>query len=333
MITENNFQKAIDLLKESKNILVTTHTRPDGDACGSLIAITEAVKSLGKSVKMILLDELPQWYEFLFDEKPAVFNRDINAEKLKGSAIDLIILVDVNSDSQLPGFCDFLKQNKKKVLVIDHHVSTDGLGDLELHDTAAAAAGIIVYDLLNFAKIEITEKIALALFVAIATDTGWFRFANTDSKALHSCAELMQKGVDPAAIYKNLYQSFTSQRFALMTVMLNSLELHLDGRYAAQHITQADFQSTGAEFKDTENLIDECQRVSSVEVAALFVESPDGRIKCSLRSRGPVDVRQIAQTFGGGGHKMAAGTHLSVPMEKAKQLIFTEIEKQLPCLP
>ena len=330
MITENDFQKAIELINESKNILVTTHTRPDGDACGSLIAITEAIKTLGKNPTTILLDELPQWYEFLFDEKPAVFNRDINAKKLKDLAIDLIVLVDVNSDSQLPGFCDFLKQNKKKVLVIDHHITTDGLGDLELQDTTAAATGVIVYDLLNFAKIEITEKIALALFVSIVTDTGWFRFANTDSRALHSCAELIQKGVDHAAIYKKLYQGFTSQRFALMTVMLNSLELHLDGRYAAQFITQADFQSTGADLKDTESLIDECQRIASVEVAALFVESPDGRIKCSLRSRGSVDVREIAQTFGGGGHKMAAGTHLTGPMENAMQLIFAEVEKQLP---
>ncbi len=329
MITKNDFQKAVDLLGKSENILLTTNTRPDGDACGSLVAISKALKNLGKNTTMLLLDEMPQWYEFLFDEKPLVLGQDTTIEQLGQETIDLIVLVDVNSDNQLPRFCDFIRSSKKKVLVIDHHVTAEGLGDIELHDPTAAAAGQIVYELLKFANWQITEKIALTLFVSIATDTGWFRFSNTDARALEACADLMKKDIDTAAVYQTLYRNFSPQRFALMTVMLNSLELHLDNRYAAQFITQADFQSTGADLKDTENLIDECQRIASVEVAALFVESPDGRIKCSLRSRGTADVREVAQTFGGGGHIMAAGTHLPGPIKQAKQLILDQIEKQL----
>ena len=323
-----DFKKAIDLIDSSNNILVATHTRPDGDACGSVVAITEALKGLGKNITPMLLDELPKWYEFLFDEKPIVFGQDTDIDQLQKAGIDLVVLLDVNSDNQLPGFCDFLKQSKTRVLVIDHHISADGLGDIELHDPTAAAAGQIVYELLKFADWQITEKIARSLFVAIATDTGWFRFTNTDARALKACAELMQKDIDTAAIYQTLYRNFSSQRFALMTVMLNSLELQLDNRYAAQSITQADFKSTGADLKDTENLIDECQRISSVQAAALFVELPDGKIKCSLRSRSDVDVRKVAQTFGGGGHKMAAGTHLTGPLEQAKQLVLDQIQKQ-----
>jgi len=111
--------------------------------------------------------------------------------------------------------------------------------------------------------------------------------------------------------------------------MLSTLELHFEGRFAAQYLRQQDFQQTGASHEDTEDLINECQRIGSVEIAALFVELKDGRIRCSLRSKGAVDVCEIAQKFGGGGHKMAAGTYLPGPLENAKQLIYQEIAAKL----
>jgi phosphoesterase RecJ-like protein len=114
-----------------------------------------------------------------------------------------------------------------------------------------------------------------------------------------------------------------------MVAMLSSLELHFEGRYAAQHLSQSDFERTGARHKDTENLIDECRRIGTVEAAALFVELRDGRIRCSLRSSGAVDVREIAQKFGGGGHKMAAGAYLPGPLQNAKQLIHDALAQQL----
>ncbi|UCF44259.1 MAG: hypothetical protein JSV99_04920 [Planctomycetota bacterium] len=107
--------------------------------------------------------------------------------------------------------------------------------------------------------------------------------------------------------------------------MLNTLELHLDGRFATQYLRQVDFEQTGAAYKDTENLIDECRRISAVEAAALFVELPDGRVRCSLRGSRTIDVREIAAKFGGGGHTTAAGAHLPGPLQKAKELILAEM--------
>ncbi|MHC4735354.1 MAG: DHH family phosphoesterase, partial [Planctomycetota bacterium] len=124
------------------------------------------------------------------------------------------------------------------------------------------------------------------------------------------------------------YQNYSHQRFKLMATMFNTLELHLDGRLATQHILLSDFEQSGAEHKDTENLIDECRRIRSVEASALFVESKDGRFRCSLRSRGAVDVGKIAQKFGGGGHKMAAGLFLPPPLENAKKIILDEMTHQ-----
>jgi phosphoesterase RecJ-like protein len=214
-------------------------------------------------------------------------------------------------------------------LVIDHHVTSDGLGDVELLDTTAAATSLIVHDLFKYANWPITKRIAQSLFVGIATDTGWFQFTNTDSRAHRSCAELIDAGANPTECHHNLYQNFSHERLKLMTAMLNTLELHLGGRYATQHLCQRHFQQTGATRSDTENLIDECRRISSIEVAALFVELKDGRVKCSLRSKGAVDVCKIVQKFGGGGHKVAAGAHLPGPLEDAKQLIFEAVAEQL----
>ncbi|MHC4172030.1 MAG: DHH family phosphoesterase [Planctomycetota bacterium] len=327
-----DFQKAVELIDKSSNVVITTHARPDGDACGCLVAMRDALTALDKKVKLLMLSEVPEWYEFIFDEKVPLLGGDVQLEELmqgRFGQFDLIVVIDTNSYSQLPKFDEYLKQADKPVLVIDHHVTADGLGDVELIDSDAAATALIVYDLLKYAGWPVTEKIAEALFVAVATDTGWFQFGNTDSRAYHACAELTDAGAKPTKIYDNLYQNFSQSRFKLMVAMLSTLELHFDGRYATQHLRLEDFEKTGAAFKDTENLIDECRRMGTVEVAALFVELKDGRIKCSLRSMGPVDVRTIAQKFGGGGHKMAAGVHLPGPLENAEQLILEEVSKRL----
>ena len=332
MISNDDFQKAIEFIDRSKNILVTTHTRPDGDACGAVAAMYEILSALGKKAEVVLPSEMPEWYEFLFAKKPAILGKDVSVEQLKSGEFfqaDLIILIDVNSNNQLSKFTEILQENEKPVLVLDHHITNDGLGDVELIDTTAAATGIIIFDLLKYAGWKLDEKTATALFVAIATDTGWFQFGNTDSRVFSACAELMELGADSARLYNDLYRDFSAQRFRLMTVMLNTLQLHFDGRYAEQHILVGDFKRTGARRKDTENLIDECQRIGTVEAAALFVELADGRIKCSLRSKGSVDVRLIAAKFSGGGHTMASGAHLAGPMENAKELIKAEVEKQL----
>jgi len=328
-----DFQKAVDLINKSNNILLTTHTKPDGDACGCVTAMYDVLTTLGKKAQLILLSEVPEWYQFLFAQNVLVLEKDFTLHQLTQGQLaktDLVIIIDTNSYSQLPKFDEFLKQNAQPVLVIDHHVTSDNLGDVELIDTSAAATALIVFDLLKYANWPLTEKIAQALFVAVAADTGWFQFSNTDARAYRTCADLIDAGANPAQIHHDLYQNFSHPRFKLMTAMLNTLELHLDGRFAAQQLLQADFKKTQASYKDTENLIDECRRLSSVEVAALFVELPDGRIKCSLRSKDPVDVRIIAQKFGGGGHKTAAGAHLSGPVENAKKLIMAEVQKYFP---
>ena len=330
-----DFRRAIEPIEKSGGVLLTTHTKPDGDACGCVAAFCEILRALDKKVQALMLTEVPQWYEFLFTEKPPVLGKGISAEQILQGRLgefDLILIVDADSYSQLGDFEQFLKQNntqygrrRKPVLVIDHHVTSDGVGDVQLLDSSAAATGLIVLDLIKHAGWAVTERIAEALFVAIATDTGWFQFSNTDSRVYAACAELTDAGAKPTQVYEKLYHNFSHSRFRLMLAMLGTLELHFDGRFAVQHILQRDFERTGTTYADTENLINECHRIGTVKASALFVEFKDGRIRCSLRSRGGVDVSKIAEKFDGGGHKSAAGAYLPGPLQKAKQLIFDEI--------
>ncbi len=332
MVSDNDLQQTLELINKSQRILVTTHTKPDGDAIGCLVAMCDVLNTLGKKVKSLLLSPSPQWYQFLLTEKVPVLDEDVQLEELKTGRFgefDLVMVLDTNSPGQLPGFKEYLKQNKKPVLVIDHHRTSDGLGAVELIESDAAATALVVIELFKFAGWEITGKTAEALFIAVATDTGWFQFNNTDNRTFSACAELIDAGAKPSEVYHNLYENCSKQRFMLTIAMLDTFELHLNGRFAIMQITQPDFERTGAAYTDTENLINECRRISTVDTTALFIELDDGRIRCSLRSKGALDVGEIAAKFGGGGHKMAAGSFVPGPMENARKLIYEEVSKSL----
>ncbi len=248
VVHNRNFQKAVELINKSNDILITSHTKPDGDACGCVSAMCQVLGILGKNVTPLMLSAVPQWYEFLFVEKPAVLGEDVRLDELTAGRLgqfDLVLIVDTNSRSQLAKFNDYLKQNGAPVLILDHHETSDSLGDVEIIDSDAAATALIVLDLLKYAGWPVTEKIAESLFVALATDTGWFQFSNAGSRVYRACAELIDSGVKPTQIYDHLYLNFSYPRFRLMAGMLDKLELHLDGRYAAMQITRQEFERTG----------------------------------------------------------------------------------------
>jgi phosphoesterase RecJ-like protein len=332
MVTTGDFEKAVELINNASSWLVTSHTRPDGDAVGCMKVFCEIAAQLGKKAKPLLLSPLAQWYKFIFDTPVPVLGNDVKLEELKAGSFgsfDLVIIVDTNSYVQLAEFDKWLKVSKVPVLVIDHHLTGDNLGTVEIIDSTAAATGEIVLDLLKFASWKVTSSIAEALYIAVSTDTGWFRFDNTDSRVMRNAAELIELGAKPSAVFHKMYQSYSPERLKLLGKMLESLELHHDGRIALMFISRSDFDSTGTTGTDTEDFVNESQRISSVEASALFVELKDGGFRCSLRSNGTVDVRKIAAKFGGGGHKVAAGANLKGPLASAKKMILEELEKAL----
>ncbi len=332
MAATDNFKKAIDLINSTNNWLVTSHTRPDGDAVGSVKSFCEIAGQLGKKAKPLLLSPPAEWYKFIFDTPVPVLGNDVKLEELqsgKFGKFDLVVIVDTNSYVQLAEFDKWLKVSKIPVLVIDHHLTGDGLGTVEVIDSTAAATGEIILDLLKFTGWKITPAIAEALYVALSTDTGWFRFDNTDARVMRNASILIEFGAKPAEIYRKMYQNYSPARLKLLGKMLENLQLYHENKIALMFIMRSDFDSTGATGTDTEDFVNESQRIRSVEASALFVELKDGGFRCSLRSNGSVDVRKIAQKFGGGGHKVAAGVNLKGPLQAAKKMILDEIEKQM----
>jgi phosphoesterase RecJ-like protein len=327
MSITDDFKKAIDLLNSQKNWLITSHTRPDGDAVGCVKAFCEAAKQFSKSAQPILLSPPAQWYKNIFSPPVPVLGNDMKIEDLQAGKYDLVIIVDTNSYVQLPEFDKWLKTSKIPVLVIDHHVTGDNLGNVEVIDDTAAATGEIVFDLFKFAEWQITPAIAEALFIAVSTDTGWFRFDNTDSRVMRNASALIEFGARPSELYEKLYRNFSEARFRLMIRMLNSLELDFGGRYASVQLTREDFEQTGASYEDTENFIDQCKRIATVQIVALFVEQRDGGIRCSMRGTGTVNVCNIMQKFGGGGHAMAAASPHEGSIEEVKKKIRAEVKE------
>ena len=293
-----------EALKQAKSIVLTTHVRPDGDALGSTAALWRAAAGAGKRARVVLLDAIPQRYGYLLaDAAPAPAEQfDDLAERA-----DLIVVVDTCAFGQLGPIDSALRARRAKVAVIDHHATADTVGARIWQDTSAAAAGVMIAELLDDLGWRIDANMAEALLAAIAMDTGWFRHANTDARALSAAARLVAAGVEPDRLYARLYQADRPQRLALLAAALRSLELSCNGRLAIISLTAEDFARTGARADETEDVVNEGLRIATVEVSAILIPTSDMGTRISLRSRGAVDVAAIAASFGGGGHVRAAG--------------------------
>jgi bifunctional oligoribonuclease and PAP phosphatase NrnA len=306
----DDYQRVLDTLAPCKRVLITTHVRPDGDALGSSAALAMGMKARGIAAEVLLLSHLPTKYAFIFRDNDIIFHDAENGwpAGLSLDAFDAFIVVDTGTWSQLPGLKEKVLAYAKPRVVIDHHLTQEDWADVKLVVKEAAAAAEIIAELLSRWDVPVDTPIASALFVAIASDTGWFQFSNTRPYTMRLAARLMEAGVDTDRLYQLLYQNERKERVALQAHALGSLELLKDGRLAVMRISKADFEQTGAGVPDTENLINLPLQIATVEVSVLLTEPQDfGPVRVSLRSKGHVDVAAFAQQFGGGGHARASG--------------------------
>jgi phosphoesterase RecJ-like protein len=304
----------LDILSRAKRVLVTTHVRPDGDAVGTAVAMALGLAERQIESEVLLLSKLPPKFSFLFDEQnvPLVVAGASLPEPFSLDRFDTLLVVDTGTWSQLPGLKDVFSNWKNPKLVLDHHLTQEDWADAKFVKTDAAAAGEIAAELLTDWGVKFTVPIATALFLAIASDTGWFQFANTRPQTMELAAQLMQAGVNMDRLYQTMYQNETAQRLLLQTRAQQSMELLSDQRLAVMRVGKTDFQQTHAAVSDTENFINVPMQIRSVEVSILLVEPTDGgQVRVSLRSKGSVDVARFAEQFGGGGHARAAGLKLN----------------------
>ena len=327
------YQQTIDALSGRKRVLVTTHVRPDGDALGSAAALVLGLKQRGIESEVLLLSHLPRKYAFIFQETGVVHHDVEKGWPEQGFAFDrfdALLVADTGTWSQLPGLQERFDQLPSPKLVIDHHLTQQDWADVKLVVTEAAAAAEVVAELFDRWGVSIDRPIASALFLALASDTGWFQFSNTRPYTMRLAARLMEAGVDTDRMYQMLYQNERAERVLLQTRAQQSLELLASGRLAVMRIRKHDFEQTRANVPDTENLINVPLQIRTVEVSLLFTEPPDGGpVRVSLRSKGQVDVARFAETFGGGGHSRAAGLKLDGDFDQAHDRVVAAMLERM----
>ncbi len=287
--------------------VVLTHIHPDGDALGSLLAFAEIMETLGKRVFCYLEEPVTSLYDFLPDSM-----------RIHTDLADLLRFIE-EADGQVAaisldcGDCDRMGENQEELLkihpflAIDHHRAHRQYGDLRWIDPDCSSTGEMVYELAQVLGADISATCAFNLYVAISTDTGSFRYESTTSRTLMIAADLVARGVRPDEVASHLHENFTLQRLKLMELVLSTLKLHESGQLAFIQVTRDMFERSGANFQDVEGFIDYPRSLRSVKVAAFMKEGKDGQISVSLRAKGECDVAEVAQSFGGGGHRNAAG--------------------------
>jgi phosphoesterase RecJ-like protein len=304
-------KEIVAALRKEKVFLIATHINPDGDALGSALALSFALESAGKEVYVYNKDIVPAFYRFLPGHK-----RVRSSLKKAISKDPVLILLDCNS----PDRAALEQYSFRKSIVIDHHETERDFGDVRWVVPAAAATGLLVFYLIKAIGAALTSDIARNLYTAIAVDTGTFRYSNTSSEVLRVSAELIEAGADPAFIAECLFERWEKSRFDLLVMTLNNVEIKND--IAMMHITKDMFEKTETTAEDTENFSNLPRMIRSVKISALFRESGNGFWKASLRSKGKVNVAKIAELFGGGGHKNAAGFRIEGSLNAAKKKLL-----------
>ena len=315
----------IDRLSSAKNVLITTHVRPDGDALGSTAALQLGLRVKGIASHVLLLSKLPTKYAFLFLD-PGIEHTAIVDDVLPPRAwfdrFDALCCVDTGTWSQLPGLDAIVPTWGVPKLVIDHHRTQGTWSDVLWQDVDASAAGEMIALLLERMSVPITREMSNCLYTAIVADTGWLQYSNTTPRTLRLAAMLMDVGVDTDAIYQRLYQNERVERLRLHQRAMGSMRLDAGGRVSTIVIRAIDFVETNAGVTDTEHVVNLPLQIATVEVSAVFTEPSEGStIRASFRSKGTLDVAKFAETFGGGGHARAAGAKIAGSLDEVRDRV------------
>ena len=309
--------EVVEALREKNDFVLATHINPEGDALGSQIALALALEAMGKAAYLFNRDGVPDFYGFL----PGCHK--IHRELPSETAGRTLLLLDCNK----PERAAVDGRTFKDSIVIDHHETESDFGDVRWIEPQAPATGLMVFELLKALDSEITAAMAVNLYAAIAVDTGTFRYNNTTPEVLRAAAELAEAGAKPGEVAEGIYESWSTPRFKLLCHTLGTLQLR-DGM-AITVATQEMFRQTGTSVSDTEEFSNFSRMIRDAKVSAFLRELPGGGWKVSLRSKGEHNVAQVAERFGGGGHKNAAGCTIEGDLASAKRRLAEAIQKIL----
>jgi phosphoesterase RecJ-like protein len=314
-----DWPRFVQLIREHRRFLLTTHIRPDCDALGSCLGMAGVLERLGKQVRIVNGQATPPNLKFIDrDNRIEAIGVNVQPAELLADGFDLLMILDTSAWAQLGPMGDIIRATKAKKIVLDHHESGDDLGAEQFKNTSAEATGRLVVEAAEHLDVPLSRDIAQPVFAALATDTGWFRFGSTSAESFRVAARLMEAGAAPCELYHDLYENNTLARTKLIGRILARTEADLDGKLIYTAVTLDDFQATGALPTDTEDVINLTLQVGTALVALIMVEQQTGGFKISFRSRCAVDCSKLAEQFGGGGHKAAAGAFIKEPFEAAR---------------
>lgn len=318
-------KQLIEVLKENEKFIILTHTTPDGDAFGSQLALKFLLKAFGKEVEVFSEHPIPEQYRFL----PGIDTlKDLNYISLDDA--DCLILVDCNRPKRVSyqkEIVDRIKEFNGVRLVIDHHYEdreTSEFATVSWICPEVAATSMLIYYICKELHFNLNQQIATNIYTGIIVDTGNFQFDNTSEEVFFVASECVKAGVKPSFVYQHCFENWSMRRFNLFKYMLNSVETVPP--LAVAFLSNDIFKELNVTEADTERFVEFLRILKDIKIAALFREIEKGFIKVSLRSKGDIDVSRLAQEFGGGGHKNAAGYRVSSSLEEAKIKLIDKLK-------
>ena len=294
-----------DALQHGHRFLLTSHARPDGDSLGSQLALAAALQQLGKQVRIVNSDPAPALYAFLPDLPTIEITASVD------DPYDAVVVLEC-STLHRPGVTGL---EGRRLINIDHHEGNAMYGDINWHDVSACACAEMVFDLIEALGARLTPAMATHLYVAILTDTGGFRHANITARTFEICRRVAETGVDPATVAAAVYTNGSLGRLRLTGMLLDRMKLEHGQQIAVLTVNDAMLAEAGCDPDDLEGIVNLPLATREVR-AVIFLKETEGGLRMSLRSKDTIDVRRVAVSFGGGGHRNAAGFTVENPTQE-----------------
>jgi phosphoesterase RecJ-like protein len=316
MITNSELSRVVEALHSRRRFLISSHSRPDGDSIGSSMAMAYALRALGKQADVVHADPAPgPLLQF-----PGVADIRI-AARVEG-AYDAAIIMECG-DLGRTGVAGL---ERYFLVNIDHHPGNTGYGDVRWFDPAAAACGEMVFDLVQALGAPLTLEVATHVYLAILTDTGSFHYSSISPRTFDICRQVLEAGVDPVAVARDVYDSNNMGRLKLFGSVLGSMQIDPTGRIAIVYLDHDMARAAGGTYEDTEGLINLPLTVKEILAVVFFKQIEGEQYRVSMRSKGDIDIGAIAKEFQGGGHKNAAGCTVSGPIDALQKTFIRRIE-------
>ncbi|GMV65826.1 MAG: bifunctional oligoribonuclease/PAP phosphatase NrnA [Candidatus Omnitrophica bacterium] len=320
---QTSFEPFNQFVERYQKFVVTTHVNPDCDALGSAIAMAKMLRGRRKQARVINSDPTPQRFAFADPHREIL----VFGDEVKPEPDEAVIVVDVGDLKRLGRVGDFLSQNPRPFACVDHHKSNTGFAEVNVLRPDACATGLILADIARDWHTSMDKELASALYLAIYTDTGGFRYANTDAKTLATASDLVNAGADPSYLATQFHENIPVGRVQLFCRVLDNLHYEEDGQVVWVAVSLDEMNRYGCDRSDIEGFVEYIRGIESIEVAVLFRESDPGKTKLSFRSRNEIDCSLLAGRFGGGGHLHAAGANLDVPLDEAIQVVLPHVRE------